>query len=427
MSIVCSSKKCTLLYERKRGLCCGKRMRRGEVLIGRKWWHFFIIKLFRCSALLLVQVMASKYLDGGNREGMKKTLCASKAEQVFVKGEEKIRKGLFLRHAGRDRDAAPSTSAAAFNFKKRALSVALAGALLLGTAGIAAGCDNFTDIIDPSIGNIDPETGYSQILTEIINSEYYNDISYRYINQDAEQDEYAPVPSGYLWDKFGIDIAQLYENEMGYDSDIYVKENDKNHVYVASRISVNGALYPYYICATLKYEISYREFEELEFLFIHKAIQSSYYIQELSKQRQPVEEYAIKVTQNTVDEFSRRFNRSDVYTLNVFGNKSVTIDWLDASVANQTIYVAVRDANSHFVGFRTTGVIRYMELAPSIIDQVSTLDSDSTIFNGPKSANATDFEKYVNSAEETICFVPSRNNNSYAIADIESSLIFKKE
>ena len=363
--------------------------------------------------LIYVLIFSENIYSKTKGENMeKKNPRTSGDEQVFAK-----EKGLISRLI--ERLSAKSSSNGKPRKNGKVAATILAGALTLASLGLA-GCDFSTDkpydkpYDGPYQDQVDPETGYSKILTEITTSAYYNEISDRYANNKAEKDEYATLPSAYLKEKFGIDTNKLYENNMGFSSNVYVKTNDKNHVYVTSRISVNDAPDPYYICTTLKYEISDREFEELLYLNNHKAIHSAYFIQELSKQRQPVEEHSLKLTQSVYNKFYEKFSKSDVYTQNVFGNESIEIDWLDASISNQTIYVAVRDETSKYAGFTTTGVIRYMELAPSIIDEVSTLSSDPSIFNGPSSANATDFEKYVNSAEETICFTPP-NTNSYTL------------
>ncbi len=359
--------------------------------------------------LIYVLIFSENIYSKTKGENMeKKNPRTSGDEQVFAKG-----KGLISRLI--ERLSAKSSSNGKPRKKGKVAATILAGALTLASLGLA-GCDFLTDkpydkpYDGPYQDQVDPETGYSKILTEITTSAYYNEISDRYANNKAEKDEYATLPSAYLKEKFGIDTNKLYENNMGFSSNVYVKTNDENHVYVTSRISVNDAPDPYYICTTLKYEISDREFEELLYLNNHKAIHSAYFIQELSKQRQPVEEHSLKLTQSAYNEFYNKFTKSD-HAENLYANKLIEIDWLDASISNQTVLLAVRGRDHNSIGFRTSGVIRYLELEPTSFDDVSTLSYDSTILNGPTFTNPLDYDGFVNSIEETICFTPPYTNS----------------
>lgn len=347
-------------------------------------------------------------------------------DEFFAKAgtQTNERKGLISRMLSKSKEHKASKTKSS-GLKKKIGAVALAGALALGTAGLA-GCNNIfnPDNPNPSIDldpiTPEPDSTYSEILTTINESSYYSNISERYLSGEAIGAEFHLLPYGYLEEHYDIDATTLVENTMQYTSNAYIKGNNTNHLYVSSKISVDDAPDPYYIFTTLMYEISDKEYEEFRILNEEEAIQSGYYIQELSKQREPAEEHSIKVTQDVIDSFYKLLKNSDTYTMDVWGHDNIEMDWLDASVSNQTINIAVRGLTAKETGFVRSGEIRYMEMVPAIGQDVSTEGYDNTIFNGPRNARAENFDDYVNSVEDITYFIAPTDRTAYRVVDIDN-------
>lgn len=301
--------------------------------------------------------------------------------------------------------------------KKVVMSLVLA---LSATFLALTGCT--TDTTDPGkTPGTDPGTNpgtnpteYSQLLEDILDSEYYNRLSDDYFDNHVFGAEIDGLPSGFLKNE-GYDISTFSENQVEYHTISYVKNDDTNSLYVSTRIRNDGPD-KYYSCYTLKYKISDQEYEDYYILNKGKYIQSSYFIQELSEQRNPEEVHSVKVTRDYYNNFYKNLTNSDVYIFDVFNTKSVDVDFLNMNLANQTFDIVIRtsvdDKNKN--GFiYDNASIRYMSLEPAIIDSVSTVPYDNTIFNGPEIANAINFEEYKNNSDE-ITYFYSPNNAIYA-------------
>lgn len=256
-------------------------------------------------------------------------------------------------------------------------------------------------------------TEYSQLLEDILDSEYYNRLFDDYVNHRVFGAEVDRMPSGFLENE-GYDISAFTENKVEYHTVTYVKNNDTNSLYVSVRIGNKGPD-RYYSCYTLKYQISDQEYKDYYMLNEGGYIQSSFFVQELSEQRNPVEVHSVKVTIDCYNTFYNRLTNSDVYISDVFGNKAVEVDFFNMDLANQTLDIVIRTRPNNKHDFiYDNAIIRYMSLEPSIIDSVSTLPYDNTIFDGPTSANAINFEEYKNNSEE-ITYFYSPDNITYRL------------
>lgn len=246
-------------------------------------------------------------------------------------------------------------------------------------------------------------TEYSQLLEDILDSEYYNRLFDDYVNHRVFGAEVDRMPSGFLENE-GYDISAFTENKVEYHTVTYVKNNDTNSLYVSVRIGNKGPD-RYYSCYTLKYQISDQEYKDYYMLNEGGYIQSSFFVQELSEQRNPVEVHSVKLTINYYNNFYKDLTNSDVYISDVFGNKAVEVDFFNMDLANQTLDIVIRTRPNNKHDFiYDNAIIRYMSLEPAIVDSVSTLPYDNTIFNGPEIANAINFEEYKNNSEEITYF-----------------------
>ena len=255
-------------------------------------------------------------------------------------------------------------------------------------------------------------TEYSQLLEDILESEYYNRLSDDYFNNRVFGAEVDRLPSGFLENE-GYDISTFSENQVEYHTISYVKNDDTNSLYVSTRIRNDGPD-KYYSCYTLKYKISDQEYEDYYMLNEGGYIQSSYFIQELSEQRNPEEVHSVKVTRDYYNNFYKALTNADSYVLDLFNTKSVDIDFLNIDLSNETLDVVVRTSpnNKHDFIYDNAS-IRYLSLEPAIFDSVSTLPYDNTIFTGPTYVNATNADEYKTNSDE-ITYFYSPNNAIYA-------------
>ncbi|MDE6058947.1 MAG: hypothetical protein K2G44_02790 [Clostridia bacterium] len=184
-----------------------------------------------------------------------------------------------------------------------------------------AGCGNNDN---PDSGNGSGNNGgneesgkYSKILTEVLNSDYYNDLiddaSYSNLGY-----KYEDIPFTFL-EKQGYDITAIKNNYINVGSCSYVYDTNKNELFLRTIITNSNNGSDYYTMYLLKYSLTDKEYEDLEMLNRGNYIQAGFFIQELDKQKsaQVVANYTLK--KNIYNEMLDNFGITE-NTKSLFGN-----------------------------------------------------------------------------------------------------------
>lgn len=160
---------------------------------------------------------------------------------------------------------------------------------------------------------------YSQILEDVINSAYYNEVI---DNFGSDGNLYgsnmeAPIPYTFL-EREGLDIDAIKNDELECKSIAYIMNNDTSRLYLSTRAETNEGYYANYV---LSYPLTEKEYDDLYMLHDRKYIQSGFFIQELDAQKNAKVESHVNVEKDTFNGLESRIqylcddyiNNEDVY------------------------------------------------------------------------------------------------------------------
>lgn len=275
------------------------------------------------------------------------------------------------------------------------ISAALAGVVALGACSLGGqtGGDD-TDPDDPAIDNNDPtpepEEKYSQILNDVLESDYYAELTDMYEaawNYPITKAHEA-IPYAFL-SREGFDIQAIKDEEIDCDSVAYIKNDDTSTLYLSTKVVTDGAD-PYYTCYTLSYPLTDKEYDDLAMLHQEKYIQAPYFIQELDNQKTAKVISKASITVEAYDGLLQSFIDDKNYSTRVFGTDNLEMDFLNFSVNDNTFEVNLRtwpyrgNNTSTMVMIVRNGQLRNLHLVPSLsVAPVSTLPYNSSVFIGP--------------------------------------------
>ena len=272
--------------------------------------------------------------------------------------------------------------------KKRIAAIALATSVIVG-AGALTACNN-NPSIDPNptpTPTPGPTTEYSQILNDVLDSDYYADLtdSYRDAWSYPITKAHEAIPYAFL-SREGYDIQAIKDEKIDCDSVAYIKNDDTNTLYLSTRVETDGAD-PYYTCYTLRYSLTDEEYDDLVMLHEGKYIQAPYFIQELDNQKTAHVESKASIT---VEAYDGLKNSLSTYTpiSNAFTTSDLDMDFLTFDINTQTFEVNLR--NSPDRGNNTSNmsmIVTNAELRPLLLNpatgSITTLARNSSVFTGP--------------------------------------------
>lgn len=310
------------------------------------------------------------------------------------------------------------------------ISAALAGVVALGACSLGGqtGGDD-TDPDDPTIDNNDPtpepEEKYSQILNDVLESDYYAELTDMYEaawNYPITKAHEA-IPYAFL-SREGYDIQAIKDEEIDCDSVAYIKNDDTSTLYLSTKVVTDGAD-PYYTCYTLRYSLTDDEYDDLVMLHEGKYIQAPYFIQELDNQKIAKVISKASITVEAYDGLLQAFIDNKNFSLNLFGTDNIEMDFLDFSVADQTFEVNLRtwpdrgNNTSTMVMIVRNGQLRNLDLVPSSRADVVTLSHNSSVFVGPTYYwNTTNSEEFRNNYDSLTYFDSSAMYNLHLGTDL---------
>ncbi len=296
--------------------------------------------------------------------------------------------------------------------KMKAATVALATALTV--TPVMTGCDalfndNGSNNNGPVIENPNSPQG-SETFQAVTSDPYYTNLLNNYYLRGNVVPLLYALPVGYM-EENGFDMSKLQDSKLIFDSIAYIKNDDHNTLYVYTDIyDYTSMPDAFNTCYTLAYRLTDQEYEEFTSLNRGGYIQANFFVQELSRSKTPVEANCVKMTTDLYSTFTSRFKNSNTYTKNIWGTDEIQIDFLDFSVEDQTVSIVVRDlpeGKSHTWFEYNDAHIRYMDLEAAVGSRVVTTSYDNTIYNGPRGANATNFEEYKNNVTDITYYYSS--------------------
>lgn len=272
------------------------------------------------------------------------------------------------------------------------ISAALAGVVALGACSLGGqtGGDD-TDPDDPAIDNndptLEPEEKYSQILQDVLESDYYAELTDMYEaawNYPITKAHEA-IPYAFL-SREGFDIQAIKDEEIDCDSVAYIKNDDTSTLYLSTKVVTDGAD-PYYTCYTLSYPLTDKEYDDLAMLHQEKYIQAPYFIQELDNQKTAK---VISKASITVEAYDELKNSLSTFTpvFNTFTTSDLDMDFLTFDINAQTFEVNLRNSpdrgnnTSTMVMIVPNAKLRPLLLIPAT-GSITTLGRNSSVFTGP--------------------------------------------
>lgn len=319
--------------------------------------------------------------------------------------------------------------------KAAALAVALAAAFVFAACAPASGNSaQQNDPSDPSTPSEPsepsaPTASHSALLYDVLTNSYYRNLAedHEHENDIYVQEGvyirhlqlYDPIPYGFLEER-GFDVNGIKNDTLRADSVAYTKENEPNHLYIATRAEM-AADRPYYTCYTLRYTLSDLEMSDVSYLHRNRAIESIFFIQELSYQKTPTVLSEASIVVTTYDNILKSLLGFDNVSSDLFGTKNLTIDFASFSTINNTIVCYVR--NDHSNDLISTATIRTANMVPGNegVD-ITTLSSNSKVYSGPNLItfeNTQAMQNYMNNIT-TVTYYDSQNRSqfNYGLYDI---------
>lgn len=271
---------------------------------------------------------------------------------------------------------------------KTVATLTLAVGLTAG-AGAMTGCNlsgNPGNVDVPPIVDIaETENGYSQILNDIMNSEYYTTTTKNYSsgNYEPQTQLLASIPYNFLQSR-GHDINAIKNDQLECKSVAYIKENEPYNLYLTTRVETDAST-PYYTNYILKYTLNATEKYDFVVLHLGRHIQAGFFVQELDNQRTPTVISEASITVLCYEALLSSFKRKTSGIPDIIGTDKIQFDLREFSVDNQTFTVDIRttpnlgNSNRNMEMTDYNGQVRILYCEPTAGDQVI---SNSNVLSG---------------------------------------------
>lgn len=285
---------------------------------------------------------------------------------------------------------------------KTIATLALASTLALTPLTLTA-CNPKTENPNPNPGIEKPITEYSQILQTVLTDDYYDNLIKEHVdNHWFFSNKIAAIPYSFL-EKKGLNIEAIKNENLKCITDAYIEENNSNSLIVSVKAETENSSNNFYSCFQLKYNLSDKEYKDLYMLHKGRYIQAPFFIQEISKQKQPIILSETKISVDTYDTLLEVFNTSQSYKP-YFNNKALSLDIVKITDANH-ITINVRNAPSLENMYSENNLIRKLEARvydsshPNITNGIYTI-----VYTSSRSLAATNADSFINNSTNATYF-----------------------
>ena len=168
---------------------------------------------------------------------------------------------------------------------EKIVTIALAGTLVLGVAGLA-GCNNDISKVDPP-NQVDPDTGYSQLVTDLAENDYYNSLIRKAANDPdvLNGPSFDPHPYGFLEDQ-GIDTDGIKKGNLECKTISFTRKEEPNNLYIMTYAEQDSSK-PYFNEYMIRYTLSDSEMEDYKYLHENHYIQAQFINDFISQEKDP--------------------------------------------------------------------------------------------------------------------------------------------
>ena len=284
--------------------------------------------------------------------------------------------------------------------------------------------DNTTDGTTP--GDNTSGSKYSQILENVLNSDYYDKVIDDYVasgNKDADNSK-SPIPYAFL-EREGLDVDAIKDNQLECRSIAYTINNDTSMLYLSTLAETSEGYYANYI---LSYSLTQQEYDDLYMLHEGNYIQAGLFVQELDAQKNAKVESHVNVEKETFSGLENRIrylcddyiNTDDVYIDVTSANADAEFTLNVRSLPLSTKYMIIEkqtlrkmECHSYLNSYSYTNYIVYMNdsarFATNNLDEFKANSEPITYFDSaehhsPSLALENDLNKHKNTIQYGVLF-----------------------
>lgn len=238
------------------------------------------------------------------------------------------------------------------------------------------------------------ESKYSQILQTVLDSNYYNEMIDKSMEENSaiffSNPNFAPIPYAFLQQN-GFNVAAIRDRQLKCNTEMYFIGDDTNNLYMSVHVQNDESTITDYV---LKYNITDKEYNDLQMLFEEDYIQAPLFIQELSNQKTASVQSKISLTKNAYDIAKEYF--VDDFFADLLNSSTTNFDITYLSANSNEIEVNVRGVSQE------ENVSKEMRLFEGVMKDSCYLTENNNIFNFDRTAYYTD---EVNNAGQTIHYL----------------------
>lgn len=167
---------------------------------------------------------------------------------------------------------------------------------------------------------------YCDILTDIINDPYYDQVIADFVTTSSIYAENAesPIPYAFL-EREGYDVDAIKNDELSCESVAYIIGNDTSKLYLSVKAETSEGYYGNYV---LSYPLTEKEYEDFYMLHYNAYIEAAFFVQELDKQKSATVESHVNVDTET---FTSLQNRVSYLSGQYISTEKIKIDVVSAN------------------------------------------------------------------------------------------------
>lgn len=190
-------------------------------------------------------------------------------------------------------------------------------------------------------------SSYCQILQTVLTDSYYTAVTDKIDKTAGAVKVLDPsvlsIPYGFL-EKEGYDKQEILSYKRKCSSEVYIKGNNKNNLYVATLVGGYYGDEPYYTNYVLQYDLTQKEQADLEMLFKGNYLQASLFVQELSYRKKPASYTKASILEESYDKLKYYIENTNSTTKSVYSNVELEIISFDKET--RTLNLNVRSVTS---------------------------------------------------------------------------------
>ena len=172
-------------------------------------------------------------------------------------------------------------------------------------------------------GDSSSQNRYCDILTDIINDPYYDQVNADYGDDGIlkGQNAEAPIPYAFL-EREGYDVDAIKNDQLSCESVAYIIGDDTSKLYLSVKAETSAGYYGNYV---LSYPLTEKEYEDFYMLHDEMYIEAAFFVQELDKQKRATVESHVNVDTKTLEDLEYVVG---LYCDDYIYNKNVKIDFI---------------------------------------------------------------------------------------------------